>query len=331
MSQIQARATIPIAWGEQARCPACSAPDMEVQHQSSGPDQLRCTACGLRFELQLDGPQLRVTHWPDLQAPDSVPAPGSWLTIDELRSRLRRPSPDDSPPAPTPAASAAAPAPTRPGQPAGPSAPVPASNEKVARVKKLLDLGSTPMEVRASLAREGVPAEQIQAALTAANQMIRGQQARQVRKMWGWLVLAAVLLALVLWGGLRLQRAIAGRQAEMAAALKSTLMPNLVQALGVTTPVVQQLPDPPSASSGTPIPCPATPEQAASLFGGRASSWSKGPNGWIRIDSSGENATIHIPYGMLAAYFKVGNPMELVEVQGPAVLSQVPSLAVSCP
>jgi hypothetical protein len=95
--------------------------------------------------------------------------------------------------------------------------------------------------------------------------------------------------------------------------------------------VVQHLSDPPGASSGTPIPCPATPAQAAALFGGKPETWSKGPNGWIRIDTSGADATIHIPYGMIGAYFRVGEQLVLVEVPGPALLSQAPSLAISCP
>jgi hypothetical protein len=355
MSEIQARQTIPNEWGEKARCPACSAPDLEVRHQPGGPDQLRCTACGLRFELELDGPHLSVTRWPDLRVPASVPPPGSWLSIDELRSLLRKPiaSVDQAAPAPArptagpasqpvaPATAAIRPATPPPGPeaaaPAQPSAsPLPAPGVAVpkglvVRVKKLLDTGSTPMELRAALGKDGLSPAEIQAAIESADQIRRRDHEGQARKLWGRLALAAILLSLAVWGGFRLASSLASRQDEFMNVLRSTLAPNLAHSVGMTTPVVHRLPDPPGASRGTPVPCPQTPQDAADLFGGPAETWSKGPNGWVRMDTSGVDVTIHVPYGMLAMYFKVSNQLVAVEVPGPATLNQIPSMAISCP
>ncbi len=316
MSQFQPRPTIPYEWGEKARCPACSAPDMEVQHQAAGPDQLRCTACGLRLELELGGSHLRVMRWPDLQRPDSVPQPGSWMSIEELRSVLKHGMPA-SPPA---ASVQSVPAPASP-----------ALDDLTARVQKLVDLGSSPMEVRASVAGSGLSREQVEQAMRSASQAAGKERRHQERKLWGWLALLALLLPLLIWGGIRLGETLAGKQEEFIAALRSTLAPGMIQAAGMTTPVVKQLDDPPGAASGTAVPCPATPAQAAGLFGGRAETWSSGPNGWIRVDTSGEDATIYVPYGMVGAYFRVGDQLVLVEVQGPATLSQAPAVAISCP
>jgi hypothetical protein len=336
MDQFQPRPSIPYEWGEKARCPACSAPDLEVQRQSSGPDQLRCTACGLRFELELGGPHLRVMRWPDLRAQDALPAAGSWMTAGELRGALQAQFPAvggtrlQAPAEPQPAAKAA----ERPAPVQGSGEPAPAAptiDDLTARVKKLVDLGSTPMEVRASLAQSGAAPEQVERALRAAGQMVQREQKQQGRKLWGRLAAAAVLVAGIVWGGLLLAGSLAAQRDEFAASLRSTLMPGVAQAAGLTTPVVQRLQSPPGASDGTPVPCPTSPAAAAELFGGQAETWSPGPNGWIRIDASGEEVTIRVPYGMLAMYFRVGEQLVPVEVPGPAAISQAPALAISCP
>jgi hypothetical protein len=203
---------------------------------------------------------------------------------------------------------------------------VPASQALVARVKKLVELGSRPMEIRASLTKEGIPPEQIQAAMAAASQMVRGEQGRQVRKLWGWLAVVAVVLPLAIWGAVRLASPLAARREDLAEAIRSTLVPNAASSMGMTTPVVQQLEGGPAGT------CPGTPAEAAALFGGRAETWSRGSNGWIRIDTSGEDATIYVPAGMLAMYFKVTDQLLIpVEVEGPATLSGAPGLAISCP
>lgn len=309
MSKHTPRPNIPYEWGEQARCPACSAPDLAVQRQPGEADQLRCTACGLRFELTGDGPYLRVTHWPDLRRPDPLPPPGGWVTPDELR-RLLKPRFVSTDPAP-----------------AGPQAAVPAAEDLQARAQKLVELGSTPMQVRASLANAGVAPEQVEATLQAAGQAARRATTRQERKLWAWLALVAALLVLGVWGGLRL----AAMREPLMNALRSTLAPDLARAAGMTTPIVRQLPVPDEAEAATPVPCPVTPEGAAALFGGDSQSWSKGSNGWIRIDAGGADVIIYVPYGMVAAYFRVGEQLTLVEVPGPATLSQTPGLAISCP
>lgn len=266
MSEHLPHPTIPYEWGEQARCPACFAPDLAVQRQPSAADQLRCTACGLRFELAGDGPYLRVTHWPDLRQPDPLPPPGGWVTPAELRLLLE----------------------PRFGSASQTGIPVPAADD-------------------------------FQAARRATT--------RQERKLWAWLALTAALLVLGVWGGLRL----AAMRDPLMNALRSTLAPDLARAAGMTTPVVRQLPIPDEEKAATLIPCPVTPEGAAALFGGKPQSWSKGSNGWIRIDASGADVTIYVPYGMLAAYFRVGEQLTLVEVPGPATIGQTPGLAISCP
>jgi rubredoxin len=53
MSEIKVRDSIPDAWANKGCCPLCAASKMQVQHQSAGPDQLRCDACGVVFEVEL--------------------------------------------------------------------------------------------------------------------------------------------------------------------------------------------------------------------------------------------------------------------------------------
>ena len=80
MSEIPIRQTIPDAWAEQGHCPYCAASGMRVQHPAAGADQLQCTACGLTFEMELDGTRLHVVHWPDALPFFIVMVPDDWLT-----------------------------------------------------------------------------------------------------------------------------------------------------------------------------------------------------------------------------------------------------------
>ncbi len=315
MDTTTVRASIPESWGSQALCPWCSAPKMAVCHTPDAPDQLACGTCGLAFELELGGGRLRVAHWPEpLDALQNESA-DQWLTTTKLRELARQ-------------------APSRPDTrvPISPPKVVqvqPASlDEMVVRIKKLRDLGNSPTQIRNILAQTGAKPEQIKAALEAAKRVERQESSRQQKKMWRSLAFVGITLLACIGAGITLQHIYAGKSGGVPP-LRATLMPGLAEALNLNTPMVQYGAAPAGPISNN---CPRTSSQAAALFGGQADAWSSPPNsnGWVMIDP-GQANTLYIPQGMKAAYLELGSTIILVEISGPATLSNVYYIAVSCP
>ncbi|MEW6093555.1 MAG: hypothetical protein AB1531_06275, partial [Chloroflexota bacterium] len=196
------------------------------------------------------------------------------------------------------------------------------------RVKKLRDLGNSPMQIRKILALAGAKPGQIQAAMEAAYRIERQESSRQQKKMLRSLTFAGIILLACISAGVILQRIYAGEPGEVSP-LQATLMPGLAEALNLNTPIVQYGAAPAGSGSNQ---CPRTASQAADLFGGHADAWSSPPNsnGWVMIDP-GQANTLYIPQGMKAAYIELGSTITLVEISGPVTLSNVYYIAISCP
>ena len=61
MSTHQARMVIPDHWADIGRCPICNMPTLHVACQTGQPDQMACSSCGCGFEIEVDGPAIRMT------------------------------------------------------------------------------------------------------------------------------------------------------------------------------------------------------------------------------------------------------------------------------
>ncbi|MCX6034699.1 MAG: hypothetical protein NTV38_06955 [Chloroflexi bacterium] len=315
MSEIKVRDSIPDAWANKGCCPLCAASKMQVQHQSAGPDQLRCAACGVVFELELDSARLHVTHWPDSFALLRETIAEGWLTAAEVRTLIQQ--------------IVSSPALLVPAQRNNRSKPdIP--DEMVVRAKKLSDLGNTPAQIRVILSQTETDPDRIQAALEVASQVERQEQVRQRKKLRLSMGIIGAIVIICVGAGIFLQEMFFSKQTGAASPLQATLIPNLAKILNLDTPVVQYNVAPP-VSSGASV-CPRTAAEAAVMFGGQPDKWSSPPssNGWIMIDTSQGN-TIYTPLGMTAAYLQLGSNVVLVEVSGPAKLSNVYYIAISCP
>jgi DNA-binding transcriptional MerR regulator len=316
MSEIKARDTIPVSWAEQGHCPVCSASKMQVQHQSAGPDQLRCAACELAFEVESGGVRLHVTHWPDSCAVQRETVAERWLTAAEMRTLIQQS-----------VSLPASPVPAQKTNRLKPDLP----DEMVVRARKLKDLGNTPAQIRAILAQTETDPERIQAALVVASQVEHQEQVRQRKKLRLSMGLIGAIVVICMGAGIFLQKMVLSKQTGAASLLQATLVPDLAKILNLNTPVVQYNVAPSGSSSGTSA-CPRTAVAAAAMFGGQPDKWSSpaNSNGWIMIDTSQGN-TIYTPMGMTAAYLQLGSNVVLVEVLGPATLSNVYYIAISCP
>jgi hypothetical protein len=104
----------------------------------------------------------------------------------------------------------------------------------------------------------------------------------------------------------------------------STLVPDTLTVLNVPTPSIDSHGPPDSA-------CPVTPDNAASLFGGKAQYWSYDRNniGWVMIVASSP-ISIRLPANMSAGYLVVGATLEMRSASGPATIHNVNFAAISC-
>jgi hypothetical protein len=167
----QPRAMIPEKWALNGHCPLCN--HTPLHHcPTLAADQIACPSCGVAFEIEDGGPQVRLMTLPPVVggAPDLV-----WRTPKEARAWVRNlprvPPPTgpasaaartESPPIVAPA-SQPAPAPVPESSPPASSPPPP---EALAKAHKLYELGQTPAQIQAVLERgEEWTREQIQAVM----------------------------------------------------------------------------------------------------------------------------------------------------------------------
>ena len=350
MSEIKIRQTIPDAWAKQGRCPLCAAPGMRVLHPAAGADQLQCAVCGVAFEVELDGARLLVCRWPDSLAFLHEMVAYGWMTAAELLTLIQQivPAPVSTSPAapgrppipttPTKAemdpgmqkASGAAARTAAPSQKPGPLAPD--ATEISIHVKNLRSLGNSPKQIRTILTQAESEPERIQAILGIIAQVERQEQARQGKKLRLSLGVVGVMVLILVGAGFVLQKDYQTKLAAAGSALQETAAPNLAKILNLNTPVVIYGAAPPSSYSGNGNVCPRTSQKAAALFGGQPANWYSPPNsnGWVMIHQ-GQATDIYIPRGMTAAYLQLGKSLQMVNVVGPATLSGVSYIAVSCP
>ena len=351
---------------------------MRVKHAAACADQLACTACGLAFELEMEGARLFVTQWPAALPFLHIVVPDDWRTASELRDLVKQMTSSADQTAPAPAATrqpapasapanaetasgipdSAKPAP-QPAVPAPQSAPPPLNADAIGiRIKQLRALGNSPKEIRTTLTQTERDPERVQAILAIIAQSDRQEQSRQRNKLaWSLGILMLVVIVLVVAGYIFQENFLNQNQTTVSAAeatagttvprLQPTpVPPNLaVKFLNLNTPVVRYGAVPTGASGNGAGPgtssgkgagasaCPRSAQQAADLFGGRPADWyyPTGSNGWVMARAGGASVTISIPKGMKAAYLQLSNKLDLIEVQGPASLSDAYYVAISCP
>lgn len=102
------------------------------------------------------------------------------------------------------------------------------------------------------------------------------------------------------------------------------LVPEGLTVVGVPTPSVETT-GPPASD------CPFTAELAAAMFGGSSGNWSYDAdnNGWF-MTVFAQPVTVRVPLNMSAGYLVVGETMEFRNVHGPATITNVNFVAISC-
>jgi len=239
------------------------------------------------------------------------------------------------------------------------------SDELAFKTKALHDLGNPSWKIKQILSDTGkYNDEEITATILTVEAEEKKKANRSALKIAGIAVGVVIILGL-LWGAITVATSIfspnlqdandmihsASTKASnvrtenppIAPAQVLTFVPPGFKLIDVPTPLVVQYPTSPVGvnfqSKGTPSGtsnsnpsarsnCPLSSKDAAALYGGTEKSWTRQQDQWVFIDKNG--ATITLPQGMSAGYLVVSSGMEIKSVLGPAQISNIYMIMISC-
>lgn len=320
MSKIKSRFAIPDEWAK-GRCPVCNATPMQVVHTPDAPDQIVCGQCGLACEAEEGGSRIRPKKVPSQLGHRGQLAANMWMTVNELRALASQSAKQ-----------------TEAASPVDPE-------ETVERAKKLYALGNSVSQIKTILENSKATPDQVEAALAEVTRLDRKKRERNQSSMWlmgsvgtvFFILIAGVAAVLVVRPELQPPTATPRPTSPVSGQSLPGLpsLPNLpftVPTDAVATVMAQpttgvQRGVGPQASN-----CPATPIGAAQLFGGKPDYWSENNDfgkAWVMI-ATGDPLTISVPANMSAGYIRMGEGLEMISVVGPATLTNVNFVTISC-
>lgn len=204
MSSFQPRLSIPDAWAQIGACPICDERTLMVTHHEGRPDRFTCSNCQVSFELESDGPNIRLQKLPPKFAAAIQPAFQLWLTPHELRRQIKEASapqriPTEVPPVETAVrklntvlatSDTIAASPFVDDLPAEPLT----QDEVTKRALGLASLGESPREIRETLSRFNATPEQINHAMEYIARQRRKKKSNTPRVIIYVLLVLAVCL-----------------------------------------------------------------------------------------------------------------------------------------
>lgn len=176
MSSFKPRISIPDTWAQIGACPICDDRNMVVSRSQGKPDRMTCQSCHVSFEMEIDGPHIRLVTLPQKFAAYIQPAWQTWMTPHEIRAQIKQAT---HPPQkePTPESDSAAvrklnsyiatPTTATPSSSSNVFPMDPLTQEEVTkRATGLAALGNSEREIRETLERFNATREQIDHALS---------------------------------------------------------------------------------------------------------------------------------------------------------------------
>ena len=282
------------SWAQKGRCPVCGAPKaLDINHIAEAPDQFVCQQCAAAFEMQSNGPQIRLKKMPDILKPVWNEVFDRWMAPADLHSlyqRHQQPKQQNS------------------SQGEGESEDSPEtslSNQEVMyRAMELQKLGNNYKVIELLLLQAGATSEQVSAAINKLRSRVNRENKNRGRTL-GLMGGAAVLLLIIIAGAIWIMSIIRPsvvepNKVEERDSFLSDLLP-INQATGfIGAPTPQVVRGGPEEA-----PCPTSASQAAKLFGGDAVSWRReGYNAWVML-RTGPPITIRVPVNMFAGILNI--------------------------
>lgn len=92
MSSYKPKMSIPNEWATKGSCPICDRHSLYVEKTAGEADRMSCTGCEASFEMESDGPHIRLVVLPPEFACYIQPAWETWMTVHEIRSQISSPA-----------------------------------------------------------------------------------------------------------------------------------------------------------------------------------------------------------------------------------------------
>jgi hypothetical protein len=307
--EIHAKLLIPEELANHICCPVCGSICLSLRRSLDEADQLSCDSCKASFEISTDGEFVRLItpppglptdllgHWVD---PRDVAARGKNAVIAARQQEAELSSLWKSAPAPTIDTATLC-----------------------EHAQQLLSLGNPREEVQHILeSTRGVSAEQVAAAMACL------PEPEKRRGSWfyvglGTISLLVIAIAVVVGLGLAHQRAQSTAETDNLPPAARALLNSGMAIMNIEPVKVTRL-----SRSGARLACPTQPANAARMFGGDSGAWSPLQASWTMITSHPQ--AIYLPEGMRAEYLLLVDPPSMVAIQGPARLSNVVYISITC-
>ncbi len=318
------RRDIPESWVKNGRCPACGAAGLKVTHLPDIPDYLSCAKCEISFEVENGGRYVRLKHVPDaFEFVDAI-LRNRWVEASKLAGIIAKHR-------------SAVPEEKLPDQPLT----APSDDNIWKRALRMYHLGNKPGMIQSMLVQSGLNQEQADAIFARLKKVAEEESERQGQKFW--MVVGISLLVIVLLTGTWL--AVGGKFPVLLGIVTATPAPaqaaNQPSAISMLLKLIPAgaQPDLRNRSDTTvetgkgpaKAACPATPENAAKLFGGDPALWYRDVDevpSWQMINS-GDSITVRVPSGMTAGYVD-NKSFQMQSVSGPATIYNVNFLVITC-
>jgi hypothetical protein len=314
---------IPDGWAKNGRCPACGAANLKVTHLPDLADYLSCVKCEIAFEVENGGRYIRLKYIPDaLEFMDAI-LHNRWVEASRLSaiiSEKRAPVQEKKVPAPPPQTF---------------------SEEDVwNRALRMYRMGNKPRMIQLMLLQSGMTQEQADAVSAKLKKIAEQDAQRQSQKFWTVAGISIFVFSLVMcsWiymsGNLPILLGITTvTPASVAADQPSAIGKILDLVPDNVKPDLMNLPEVKVDNKKGPAraACPATPENAAELFGGDPATWTRDANefpSWQMVNAN-DSVTVSVPDGMTAAYVD-NKSFTLLSVHGPATIYNANFLVITC-
>jgi hypothetical protein len=315
---------IPDVWAKNGRCPACGSTTLKVTHLPDLSDYLSCTQCEIAFEVEVGGRHIRLKYVPDeLKFIDAI-LHGRWVEASKLSGIIskHRPITQEKKSSIDSALSSTS-----------------SGDEVWNRALRMYRMGNKPRMIQLTLIQSGLTQEQSDVVFAKLDNIAKQDAQRQNQKFWtvaGVSILVVIFLAcsgIYLSGNLPVLFGLA----TLTPAPSQVSQPSAVDKLldlvpDDAKPDLLNLPDITIDYHGpSKAACPATPDTAATLFGGDPTYWTRDMNqfpAWQMI-STGDSVTVRVPDGMTAGYVD-NKSLKLESIHGPVTISNVNFLAITC-